>query len=194
MNAEDHTHFDSSAEQERHLIEAARRQAERGSHDGGAAACSTPDDLPGYELVCEIRRGGQGTVWEAEQLSTGRRVAVKLLLERTGRSEAGRRRFEREVELVARLQHPHIVSVIDSGIHQGRYYYVMDYVEGGRLDESLAPGTCEVHAALHIISLICDAVDFAHQRGVLHRDLKPSNILIDERGDPRLLDFGLAKA
>ncbi|MCP4589421.1 MAG: serine/threonine protein kinase, partial [bacterium] len=114
--------------------------------------------------------------------------------ERTGRSEAGRRRFEREVELVARLQHPHIVSVIDSGIHQHRYYYVMDYVEGGRLDESLAPGTCEVHAALHIISLICDAVDFAHQRGVLHRDLKPSNILIDERGDPRLLDFGLAKA
>lgn len=155
------------------------------------------DELPvieGYGIVDLIGRGGMGAVYEAFQDSTGRRVAVKLMLERAGATEAARRRFEREVELVARLSHPGIVSVLDSGVHRGRYFYVMEYVEGRPLDDAMPPGTCDPRAALAVLAKVARAVEYAHQRGVMHRDLKPGNILVDARGEPRLLDFGLAKA
>lgn len=155
------------------------------------------DDFPvieGYDIIDLIGRGGMGAVYEALQQSTGRRVAVKLMLERAGATEAARRRFEREVELIARLHHPGIVSVLDSGLHRGRYFYVMEHVEGQPLDVALPPGTCNVRAVLATMAKVARAVEYAHQRGVMHRDLKPTNILVDERGEPRLLDFGLAKA
>ena len=168
------------------------------SESAGVAALHPPyGELPtlaGYDIVDCIGRGGMGIVYEAYQQSTGRRVAIKFLLDAAASTEAARRRFEREVELVARLDHPHIVSVLDSGVEQGRYFYAMDYVEGRPLDEAHAPGQNDVHQTLRLIATICEAVDYAHQRGVLHRDLKPSNVLIDERGRPHLLDFGLAKA
>jgi len=150
--------------------------------------------IEGYEVVDLIGRGGMGAVYEAFQQSTGRRVAVKLMLERAGETETARRRFEREVELVARLNHPNIVNVLDSGLHRGRYYYVMEYVEGRTLDVALPPGLCEVRDAVGAMAKVARAVDYAHQRGVMHRDLKPTNIVVDQRGEPQLLDFGLAKA
>ncbi|QOI99309.1 MAG: serine/threonine protein kinase [Phycisphaeraceae bacterium] len=158
--------------------------------DGG------PMRLPkveGYSVVRRLGRGGMGVVFEGVQESTGRRVAIKFLLGGSGGSEASRKRFEREIEVVAGLSHPGIVSVIDSGVRKGRYFYVMEYVDGRPLDEAVRPGACGVGEALELVSRVCDAVDYAHQRGVLHRDLKPSNILIDGGGAPHLLDFGLAK-
>ncbi|MBU0639346.1 MAG: serine/threonine-protein kinase [Planctomycetes bacterium] len=150
--------------------------------------------LDGYDIVDCAGQGGMGVVYEAYQQSTGRRVALKFMRADTSVAEATRRRFEREVELVARLNHPHIVSVLDSGVQQGRYFYVMEYVAGQPLDEAIPPGHGDVPQTLRLMETICTAVDYAHQRGVLHRDLKPSNILIGDDGQPHLLDFGLAKA
>ncbi len=153
-------------------------------------------DLPeieGYDLIDVLGRGGMGIVYEAYQQSTGRRVAIKFMLGAAAATEAGRRRFEREVELIARLQHPGVVSIIDSGVHRRRWFYVMEFVDGVPLDDAIKPGVCDLRDALDLVARIADAADYAHQRGVLHRDLKPSNIIIDSRGEPRLLDFGLAK-
>jgi tetratricopeptide (TPR) repeat protein len=161
-----------------------------------AGALQSGGPLPaieGYDLVASLGRGGMGAVFEGYQQSTGRRVAIKFMLDAMGTSEANRKRFEREVEVVARLQHPGIVSVIDSGVKRGRYFYVMDFVPGRPMDAVLAPGKCPVRDALELIAHVCDAVDYAHQRGILHRDLKPSNIIVDAKGMPHLLDFGLAK-
>lgn len=161
-----------------------------------AEALASKGPLPqidGYDLVACLGRGGMGAVFEGYQRSTGRRVAIKFMLDRLGASGAARQRFEREVEVVARLQHPGIVSVIDSGVRKGQYFYVMEFVPGKLLDGAMTPGQCGVREAVTLMANVCDAVEYAHQRGVLHRDLKPSNVIIDEEGLPHLLDFGLAK-
>lgn len=150
--------------------------------------------LEGYDLIDILGRGGMGVAYEAFQRSTGRRVAVKFMLPSFASLETARRRFEREVELCARLQHPGIVSVIDSGVRNGQFYYVMEFAPGRPLNEFFPPGQRAPDAVLALMCLICDAVDYAHQRGVLHRDLKPSNIIVDDAGQPRILDFGLAKS
>ncbi len=157
---------------------------------------SDPTPLPkidGYDIISCLGRGGMGVVFEGYQQSTGRRVAIKFMLDAALASEAARKRFEREVEVVARLQHPGIVSIIDSGVRKGKYFYVMEYVEGRPLDLAMPAGQCNIHDAFRMMIQICDAVDYAHQRGILHRDLKPSNIIVDHAGQPHLLDFGLAK-
>lgn len=157
-------------------------------------------ELPGYEDVREIRRGGQGVVFSAIQRSTKRRVAIKVLLDGSFASAAGRRRFEREIDLVAALRHPNIISVYDSGATaDGHLYYVMEYVDGLPLDDHLAASGQQpsnrsaIEARLQLFLKICGTVNHAHQRGVIHRDLKPGNILIDREGEPRVCDFGLAK-
>ncbi len=155
-----------------------------------------PDKLPeveGYDVVRRIGQGGMGVVFEGVQQATGRPVAIKFMLDGSMDAAAARKRFEREIDVVAGLQHPGIVSIVDAGVRKGRYFYVMEFVPGKPLDEALKPGQCEIRHAMDLVARICDAVDYAHQRGVLHRDLKPSNILIDAHGDPHLLDFGLAK-
>ncbi|MFO0973952.1 MAG: serine/threonine-protein kinase [Phycisphaerae bacterium] len=166
--------------------------ASSGAAPGVDPAAPFPQ-LAGYDLVELIGRGGMGVVYEAYQQSTGRRVAVKFMLESAAASDSARRRFEREVELVARLEHPGIVAIVDSGAQRGQCYYVMEYVDGRPLDAALADET-RVGRILDVLARVCDAVDYAHQRGVLHRDLKPSNILLDGRDEPHVLDFGLAKA
>lgn len=148
--------------------------------------------IPGYDAVSLIAQGGMGIVYEAFQNATGRRVALKLMLDSAAASDSARRRFEREVELVARLQHPSIVPVIDSGIHNSRHFYVMDLVDGQALDRVLNPGAADQPRVLNLMASVADAVNYAHQRGVLHRDLKPDNILLDAADAPHLLDFGLA--
>lgn len=154
-----------------------------------------PEQFPqfeGYDVIDRVGRGAMGVVFEAIQKSTGRRVALKLM---SGPDHGGAgRRFAREVELTARLKHPCIVSIYDSGVHQGAFYYVMEFVDGVALDVALAPGERPVADVLEVMAQVCEAVDYAHQRGVLHRDLKPANIILDERGTPRVLDFGLARA
>ncbi|TVQ32433.1 MAG: serine/threonine protein kinase [Phycisphaeraceae bacterium] len=162
--------------------------------EGGPPPEEEFPELDGYDIVDWIGQGGMGQVYEAYQRSTGRRVAIKFMLPGAASTESARRRFEREVELIARLEHPNIVSILDSGVSNGRAYYAMEYVEGRPLDLALIPGECNPREAMAMIAVIAEAVDYAHQRGVLHRDLKPSNIMVDARGDPRLFDFGLAKA
>lgn len=151
--------------------------------------------ITGYEILREIHHGGQGIVYQAVQLSTKRRVAIKVLLEGPYASLASRRRFEREIELIASLKHPNIVSIFDSGLTADqRQYYVMDYVSGMRLQEYVQAKRLSLRDALDLFARIAEAVSFAHQKGVIHRDLKPWNIVVDAEGNPKILDFGLAKA
>jgi serine/threonine protein kinase len=150
--------------------------------------------IPGYEVLGEIGRGGMGVVYQAFQVSTKRKVALKVLLLGPLASASARQRFQREVELAARLQHPAVVRVLESGEAFGLPYYALDYVEGIPLQHYLAEVQPDVRAILALFRQLCDAVDYAHHHGVVHRDLKPGNVLIDSEGGPHILDFGLAKA
>lgn len=157
----------------------------------GAASASAM--VPGYTIIREIHRGGQGVVYEAVQAGTEMTVALKVLLEGPYASDRSRWRFAQEVKLVASLRHPNIVAIHDSGIGEGRYFFAMEYVSGRPLDTHVRLARSNPRSVLSLCRAVCDALAYAHQRGVVHRDLKPSNILVDEDGRPRILDFGLAK-
>lgn len=159
----------------------------------GGADLPSPDVFPGYTIVREMHRGGQGVVYEAVQLATKRTVAIKALLQGPFADGRSKWRFEREVKLVADLRHPDIVVIHDSGIAQGRYFYAMDYVRGQPLDTHICLAALPLKEIVQLLRRVCETVAFAHRRGVIHRDLKPSNILVNENGAPCLLDFGLAK-
>ena len=146
----------------------------------------------------QLGEGGMGVVWLAEQLATGRQVAVKFLRSRHGpwsrRDELARARFRREIELAARLDHPHIARVFDGGETEGVPYCVMEFIDGMPITEYAHTHTLGRRHRLALVQHVAEAVAHAHRLGVIHRDLKPSNILIDAAGEPHLLDFGLAKA
>ena len=152
-----------------------------------------PSSFEGYEIRREIQRGGQGVVYEARQKSTRRRVAIKVLKEGPFASERDRIRFEREVQILGRLCHPGVVSVLHSGQAYGSFYFVMDYISGDALDDYVRKAELSIDAALKLFVKICEGVNAAHLHGIMHRDLKPSNIRIDGQGVPHILDFGLAK-
>src|SRR5688572_13486081 len=144
-----------------------------------------------YEILGEVGRGGQGVVFRARQPGTGRPIALKRLLAGSLASEATLRRFEREVEAAVAMSHPGIVTVYGVELIDGSPVLAMEWVEGVELTR-WAEGRSRAEI-LGVFLLVCDAVQHAHQRGVLHRDLKPSNVLVDGSGRPRVLDFGLAK-
>jgi len=160
---------------------------------GEAAPTDEPESIAGFRIIRELGRGGMGVVYLAEQESTGREVALKVLLEGPFASTTARKRFEREVEVVARLSHPHVVTVYESGITSGRHYFAMEYVRGRRLDRYVKKNNLSLEDTLRLYAKVCRALAYAHQRGVIHRDIKPSNILVDESGEPHILDFGLAR-
>jgi serine/threonine protein kinase len=150
--------------------------------------------ITGYTIVREVHRGGQGIVYQAIQKGTHRKVAIKVLLEGPYASRSARQRFAREIEIIARLQHPNIVEIFHSGqAADGRPYCVMNYVRGLPLNQYAREKKLPLEDALQLFSKVCEAVDYAHERGVIHRDLKPNNILVDSEGTPKVLDFGLAK-
>ena len=152
------------------------------------------DEFPGYELLDEISRGGQGIVYRAYQFGTKREVAIKVLRDGHLASASTHRRFEREIELVGQLSHPNIVTIFQAGeTSNGLPFYVMDYVAGKPLDEFVQARPVSLSGVLAVVAMVCDAIQYAHQRGVIHRDLKPSNILVADDGEPRVLDFGLAR-
>ena len=149
--------------------------------------------INGYEVVEKVAEAGQGQVWRALQHSTGRNVAIKVPRVGSVTSERARIRFEREIALAARLKHPNIARIYDSGVDRGQYYYVMDFVEGLNLDDYVRQRDLTDRQILGLMKTICQAVQHAHQNGVIHRDLKPSNIIITTEGRPFIVDFGLAK-
>lgn len=168
----------------------------RGSsgHDPFEPPSAPLPEIPGYQILKQIGRGGMGIVYKAIQLSTKRVVALKLLLEGPLAAEHSRRRFEREIALAAQLRHPNIIPIYDSGTASGRMYYAMEHVFGLPLTDYLRAHALDAAAKLRLFVKLAEPVGHAHMRGVIHRDLKPSNILIDGNGEPHILDFGLAKA
>jgi eukaryotic-like serine/threonine-protein kinase len=157
--------------------------------------------IPGYKIIREINRGGQAVLYKATQQSTGRQVAVKIIREGPLAGPDEHARFEREVQILAALNHPNIVNILDRGeTADGSYLLVMEYIGSRPLDEHLndyrqRQGNEKQDPAelLRLFMKIADAVNAAHLRSVVHRDLKPSNIRIDQNGEPHILDFGLAR-
>jgi eukaryotic-like serine/threonine-protein kinase len=146
-----------------------------------------------YRLERELGQGGMATVHLAEDLKHHRKVALKVLKPELA-ATMGADRFDREIEVAARLVHPHILGLIDSGDLDGFFYYVMPYVEGETLRERLArSGEMPVHEAVRLLGEIADALAVAHKAGVVHRDIKPENILLSGR-HAMVMDFGVAKA
>src|SRR4051794_32552478 len=147
---------------------------------------------PRYRLERELRRGGMATVYLAQDLRHARPVALKLMTTQLAASVLPQR-FLREIQLAARLNHPHILPVYDSGEDEGRLWYVMPYVEGSLRDRLRREGRLPVRDAVHIACEIADALEYAHASDVIHRDIKPENIL-PAKGHARLADFGVARA
>ncbi len=164
-----------------------------GGGDGSVEAGVHVRYFGDYELIRELGRGGMGVVWKARQHSLNRPVALKLLKSDFLASDDERRRFQNEAEAVALLDHPHIVPIYEVGDHEGHQYFSMKLVGGPSLEKKLVDFAADPKAAARLVKTAAEAVHHAHQRGILHRDLKPSNILLDDRGEPYVTDFGLAK-
>jgi len=146
-----------------------------------------------YELIEEIGRGGMGVIYKARQKSLDRIVALKRLLPRPDSTADFIKRFRIEASAAAALQHPNIVGIHEVGVHDGEHFLVMDYVEGATLATIAREQPLAAKRAGRYLRIIAQAIQYAHEHGILHRDLKPSNVLIDSNDQPRVTDFGLAK-
>jgi hypothetical protein len=146
-----------------------------------------------YVLLKELGRGGMGVVYQAYEPGLDRMVALKMILPGGLPGDADLRRFQTEASAAGRLQHPHIVKVHRVGVHEGRHFYSMAFIDGSSLAQRLARGPLPGRGAARLVATIARAIDHAHQQGILHRDLKPANILLDAQDQPHVTDFGLAK-
>ena len=149
--------------------------------------------FPQLDIQKLLGRGGMGAVYLARQKALDRRVALKLLTPKPGLDAEFAERFSREARALARLNHPGIVAIYDFGQTEGLYYFLMEYVDGTSLREVMREGKLPPRQALSLVPQICDALQYAHDEGVVHRDIKPENILIDKKGRIKIADFGLAK-
>jgi TolB-like protein/predicted Zn-dependent protease len=150
-------------------------------------------DFGDYELLEEIGRGGQGIVYRARQKSLNRTVALKVIGLGQWATEAHLKRFRREAEAAANLDHPCIVPIYDVGERQGSCYFSMKFIESGQLDEVAKRTPISFRNAAELIAKLARTIHYAHEHGILHRDIKPGNILLDPKGEPHLTDFGLAR-
>jgi hypothetical protein len=157
----------------------------------------TPAELaphfPHLEILRLVGQGGMGAVYQARQAKLDRLVAVKVLPPEVARDPGFTERFTREARALARLNHPHIVTIFDFGEADGLYYFTMEYVDGKNVRELLGAGELNPSLALRIIPQVCDALQYAHDEGFVHRDIKPENILVDKKGRVKIADFGLAR-
>ncbi len=159
---------------------------------GRTFVSSSRVELPGFDLIELLGRGGMGEVWRAHQRSLGRVVAVKLLPPELAKDREFVTRFEKEATALAALSHPHITQIIDRGVAGEHYFFVMEFVEGRSLREVLNSGRPPPQESLRLISQVLRAIESAHEKEIIHRDLKPENILVDARGHVKVADFGLA--
>ncbi len=166
-----------------------------GSDPGGSRPAPTtrPGTVGPYTIVKVLGEGGMGVVYRAAQENPRREVALKLI--RPGMVTGSLlKRFQLEADILARLQHPGIAQVYQTGLHNGAPYFAMELIEGESLTRHARKNKLSSKERLALFAKICDAVQHAHQKGVIHRDLKPGNILVDQSGQPKILDFGVARA
>jgi serine/threonine protein kinase len=167
---------------------------------GAEAPRSEPPSLeeiaphfPQLEVLACLGRGGMGVVYKARQKSLDRLVALKILAPEREKDPQFAERFAREAQALAKLSHPHIVTVYDFGQADGLFYLLMEYVDGVNLRQLLRTRRLESKEALAIVPPICDALQYAHDHAVVHRDIKPENLLLDKGGQVKIADFGIAK-
>ncbi len=171
-----------------------------GTDSGGKTPRFTPPTLaelaprfPQLEILEFVGQGGMGAVYKARQKELDRIVALKILPPDIGHDAAFAERFTREARALAKLNHPGIVTIHEFGRADGLYFFLMEFVDGVNLRQLLHAGRISTREALAIVPQICDALQFAHDQGVVHRDIKPENLLLDRRGRVKVADFGLAK-
>ena len=166
--------------------------------DAAAQSPLSPAELaphfPQLEIIECLGRGGMGVVYKARQKSLNRLVALKLLAPERVRDAAFAERFTREAQALAKLNHPSIVTIHDFGEAGGFYFLLMEFVDGVNLRQLFHSRKLTPEEALAIVPPLCDALQFAHERGIVHRDIKPGNILVGEGGVVKVADFGIARA
>ncbi|MFQ5498712.1 MAG: serine/threonine protein kinase [Candidatus Zixiibacteriota bacterium] len=146
-----------------------------------------------YTLTGKIGQGGAAEIYRGRQESLNRDVAIKILSTKLTTDPDIVRRFERESMVIAGLNHPNIVHVIDKGQAGGRYFFVMEFIDGTSLRQVIDSDRIPLSTKLEMVVQVCKALDYAHKNGVIHRDIKPTNILIDRQGNPLVADFGIAQ-
>src|ERR1022692_4809498 len=149
--------------------------------------------FPQLEILAFIGKGGMGAVYKARQPALDRVVALKILPPQAANGPGFPERFSREARALAKLAHPNIVAVHEFGQVNGLPFFIMEFVDGLNLRQLERAGKLSPREALQIVPQICEALQFAHDEGIVHRDIKPENILLDKKGRVKIADFGIAK-